>query len=114
MKLLFDQNLSFKLVDRLADLFPDSVHVGSVGLSSASDLEIWDYASSNGLAIISKDDDFRQLAMLRGAPPKIIWLQVGNSATTEIERTLRSRFPAIDAFSRDEESSFLIVPKDAV
>ena len=114
MKLLFDQNLSHKLVDQLADVYPGSAHVRSVGLSTASDLDVWNYAASNDLTIVSKDDDFRQMSTLRGAPPKIIWLQVGNCPTVEIERTLRSRYPALESFLRDSEASFLIVRKDAV
>ena len=59
MKLLFDQNLSFRLVAKLQDVYPDSTHVRMVGLSEAPDLEVWNYASSNGLTMVSKDDDFR-------------------------------------------------------
>ena len=42
MKLLFDQNLSPKLVTRLADLFPGSLHVQSAGLDQADDEKIWE------------------------------------------------------------------------
>jgi predicted nuclease of predicted toxin-antitoxin system len=114
VKLLFDENLSFKLAEKLADVYPESDHVRSAGLSGARDLEIWEFASAEGFTIVSKDDDFRQLSILRGAPPKVIWLQVGNRSTSEIEEILRRRYPAIEAFDRDAEASFLIVPKDAV
>ncbi|MBC8340754.1 MAG: DUF5615 family PIN-like protein [Proteobacteria bacterium] len=114
MKLLLDQNLSFRLVAMLEDIYPDSTHVRSIGLAESSDLAVWEYASTNGHTIVSKDDDFRQMSILRGAPPKVIWLQVGNCSTDVVERILRSRYPAIESFSRDAESSFLIVPTDAV
>jgi predicted nuclease of predicted toxin-antitoxin system len=114
VKLLFDQNLSFRLVAKLEDVYADSTHVRMVGLSEAPDLEVWNYASSNNLTIVSKDDDFRQMSILQGAPPQVIWLQVGNCSTSLIEGILRSRYPVIEAFSRDAESSFLIVPTDAV
>ena len=114
MKLLFDQNLSFKLVASLSDLFPESTHVGATGLSQAADAEIWSFAAARGFTIVSKDDDFRQLSMLRGAPPKVVWLQVGNCATSQIEQLLRRRYPAIESFSRSAESTFLIVRLDAV
>ena len=114
MKLLFDENVSFKLAEKLADVYPESAHVRSAGLTGARDHEIWDFASAEGFTIVSKDDDFRQLSILRGAPPKVIWLQVGNCSTAEIEQVLRSRYPAIEAFDRHTEASFLIVPKDAV
>jgi predicted nuclease of predicted toxin-antitoxin system len=114
VKLLFDQNLSFRLVASLTDLFPGSTHVGTAGLDRSTDAEIWSFAASRDFMIVSKDDDFRQLSMLRGAPPKVIWLQVGNCATSQIEQLLRRRYPAIESFSRSAESTFLIVRMDAV
>src|SRR5712692_6503846 len=70
MKLLFDHNLSYKLVGRLADLFPDAAHVRNVHLHEADDPTVWEYARANGFAIVSKDEDFHQLSFLYGAPPK--------------------------------------------
>ena len=78
MKLLFDNNLSHKLVSRLDDLFPDSSHVMTEGLDEAEDHEIWDYAKENGFAIITKDSDYDDLSIVRGFPPKVIWLKIGN------------------------------------
>lgn len=69
MKLLFDQNLSPKLVTRLADLFPDSSHVQSAALDRADDNQIWEYARLNGFAIVTKDEDYNNLSVLRGSPP---------------------------------------------
>ena len=48
MKLLFDENLSFKLCERLASFFPDSVQVRSVGSAEADDRAIWDFARDKG------------------------------------------------------------------
>ena len=60
MKLLFDHNLSPKLVNRLADLFPDSSHVKGVGLDYASDDQVREHARLNGFAIVTKDEDFNK------------------------------------------------------
>ena len=65
MKLLFDENVSPRLVDALSDAFPESVHVRDAGLSRASDAAIWDYARNRGLTIVSKDSDFHQAARSR-------------------------------------------------
>ena len=70
MKLLFDENLSYRLAAQLATVFPDSQHVDSVGLHSRTDIEIWNFAGNNGFTIVTKDDDFRQRSFLSGAPPK--------------------------------------------
>jgi predicted nuclease of predicted toxin-antitoxin system len=68
MKLLFDENLSRKLVPLVEDLFPGSAHVTRVGISSgASDQQVWDYARQNGFVIITADNDFLSLADTRGA-----------------------------------------------
>jgi hypothetical protein len=58
VRLLFDQNLSPRLVTVLADVFPGSTHVRDVGLSSANDEEVWAYAIEHELAIVSKDSDY--------------------------------------------------------
>ena len=64
MKLLFDQNLSPRLVRRLADIYADSIHVREIGLRDADDSAIWDYAKLNGFVIVSKDSDFQQRSLL--------------------------------------------------
>src|SRR5438552_3709545 len=101
MKLLFDQNLSPKLVARLADLFPGSSHVQSEGLDSANDDQIWDHARQNGFAIVSKDADYNNMSVVRGSPPKVIWLLLGNCTTGQVEAVFRRRFADIDAFEKD-------------
>jgi predicted nuclease of predicted toxin-antitoxin system len=77
--LLFDENLAARLVAALADIYPDSVHVGAVGLLGASDFAIWQHARENGLVLVSKDEDFHRLSVLFGPPPNVIWLRLGNS-----------------------------------
>ncbi len=81
MKLLFDENLSPKLVQALEPEYPGSAHVRTLGLRGATDDTIWERARQEGYAIVSKDNDFRQLSFLYGAPPKVIWLSVGNAGT---------------------------------
>jgi predicted nuclease of predicted toxin-antitoxin system len=71
-RLLFDQNLSPRLVTRLAGLFPGSGHVRDVGLSRADDAGVWKFAGENGLAIVTKDGDFHQMSFVPGLPPKVV------------------------------------------
>jgi len=98
MKSLFDENLSHKLVRRLADLFPDSVHVRDAGLKAADDPPVWEYAKNN---------DIHQRSFTFGRPPKIIWLRLGNCATSQAEEVLWRNFIAISAFYEDDVASFL-------
>jgi predicted nuclease of predicted toxin-antitoxin system len=101
MKLLFDQNLSPRLVGCLADLFPGSSHVQTEGLDCASDDQVWERARLNGFAIVSKDVDFNSLSVMRGSPPKVIWLLLGNCTTAQVESVFRERFGDIEAFDSD-------------
>jgi predicted nuclease of predicted toxin-antitoxin system len=75
VKLLFDENLSRKLVERLSDLFPGSTHVAFVGLLKAPDIEIWEHAKVHGYAIVTADAVFYQIATTLGPPPKVVWLR---------------------------------------
>jgi predicted nuclease of predicted toxin-antitoxin system len=81
LKLLADENLPPRLVRDLADLFPDSAHISSAGLSAAADTVIWEFAKANGFAFLTKDKDFANLSIVRGTPPKVILLQKGNCST---------------------------------
>jgi predicted nuclease of predicted toxin-antitoxin system len=107
MKLLFDQNLSHRLLGQLAAEFPASSHVREVGLVTAPDPDLWAYAASNGFAIVSKDTDFQQRALLFGHPPKVIWVRLGNCTTAAVASLLRSRLADILAFEGDPVASFL-------
>jgi len=107
VRLLFDENLSHQLVRLLADLFPQSVHVRDVGLKSADDPVVWQYAKDNHLIIVSKDSDLHQRSFVLGHPPKLVWVRLGNCSTAEVEGLLRRHFSVIMAFHDDAESSFL-------
>ena len=70
MKLLLDENLSRRLVARLAELYPGSIHVEQASLLASSDRQIWEYAKAHGFAIVSTDSDFFEMATTLGPPPK--------------------------------------------
>lgn len=89
MKLLFDQNLSHRLVAALAQDFPGSSQVRPLGLDRAADQEIWEYAAANRYCIVTLDADFAELSALRGSPPKVVWLRCGNRPTEHIEDLIR-------------------------
>jgi predicted nuclease of predicted toxin-antitoxin system len=109
VKLLFDENVSHKLVSGLASEYPGSAHVRNVGLSGAEDPQIWDHARTHGFAIVSKDTDFRERSYVEGFPPKIIWLDVGNAGTAAIAALLRRERERIERLETLEETSVLIL-----
>jgi predicted nuclease of predicted toxin-antitoxin system len=109
VKLLFDQNLSPRLVEQLGDLFPGSAHVQSLQLDRALDVSLWDFARKNDFLLVTKDVDFSDRSALFGYPPKVIWLRLGNCTTAEIESTLRAHHEAIDTFNNDGSVGVLTI-----
>ena len=107
MRLLFDENLSFRLVRELADAYPDSAHVRDVGLRGAEDQRIWEYAAEHGFLLASKNTDFYQRSLVYGAPPKVIWLRSGNVPTAVVAALLRHRRTVVHRFYDDPDASFL-------
>jgi len=109
MKLLFDENLSPRLVEMLADVYPDSAQVDRVGLGSASDAVVWEYAKAQGFVIVSKDSDYQELSTIKGHPPKFIWLRRGNCSTRQIESLLRINSARLLEFDRDDDLGYLML-----
>lgn len=109
MKLLFDQNISDRLLDLLSDTYPGSLHVRRIGLATADDEQVWNYAAQYNLTIVSKDSDFRQRSFLFGPPPKVVSIAFGNCSTGEIERALRARRIELEEFARSTESALLVI-----
>ena len=107
MKLLFDQNLSFKLCQAIADLFPGSSQVRLLGMAEADDTIVWQHAKANAVALVTQDSDFADMAALYGSPPKVIWLRCGNQPTCVIEKLLRDHAQAIAAFEEDTTAGCL-------
>ncbi len=107
--LLLDENLSAKLVSQLAEMFSGVTHVKRHGLERSSDEAIWEFASAQRLAVVSKDTDYLRLSFLKGAPPKVIWLRVGNCSTEEIAKVLQEAQSHIHKFVASD-ADFLILP----
>lgn len=98
MNLLFDQNISYKIISKIDDIFPHAQHIKNVGLADHSDSDIWEYAMNSNSCIVTFDSDFYDLSIVRGTPPKIIWLRTGNMTTRSIEEIIRSNYELIAEF----------------
>ena len=109
MKLLLDENLSPRLIASIEVLYPGSTHVEDCGLVNTPDEEVWNYAGEKGFAIVTKDSDFSELSVLRGSPPKVIWLRIGNCTTVRAGFLLRDAFPRIQAFLDADEENCLVL-----
>ncbi|MEO6995958.1 MAG: DUF5615 family PIN-like protein [Lacunisphaera sp.] len=109
MKLLFDQNLSSNLVQQISDLFPGSKHVKQIGMTRSDDSEIWAYARDHGFVLVSKDSDFQQRSLVLGAPPKVVWLRVGNCPSRLIQELLRNHSVELHAFDEGTTHSLMVL-----
>ncbi|MCU0543153.1 MAG: DUF5615 family PIN-like protein [Oscillatoriaceae cyanobacterium Prado104] len=109
MKLLLDEKLSDVIIHRIIDLYPDSAHVKTLGLTNTDDSIIWEYAKTNNFVIVSKDSDFHQRSLLYDHPPKFIYLRIGNSPTSKIVQILRDNFDTITQFWNSEVESILVL-----
>lgn len=110
IRLLFDANLSWRLVKKVADVFPDSIHVNRTGLPvPARDEAIWGWAEkqSDMVLIISNDEDFERLSRLRGFPPKVVLLRTGNQSSAFIEGLIRKHQAAIFDLAKSSEYGIL-------
>lgn len=107
MKLLLDHNISHKLVALLADVFPGSTQTRLLNFGRTGDSQLWLFARTHDYLIVTKDRDVAELAILRGSPPKVIWLRVGNCKTSFVEQTLRANVDAINDLALDPEKVVL-------
>jgi predicted nuclease of predicted toxin-antitoxin system len=107
LKLLFDQNISPRIVNQIQKEFAESKHVRHVGLEDSADSEIFQYAKSKGFSIVTFDSDFVDLNVVKGFPPKIIWLKTGNLTTSAISQLLNENILSIHNFLELQDTGIL-------
>ncbi len=109
IRLLFDENLSASLVRRLASAYPGSLHVRDLGHGGATDAKVWSLAKEHGAVLVSRDEDFRAMAVLFGPPPKVVWLNIGNVGTEQVARLLEASAGALERLVANGEESYLVL-----
>ena len=107
MKLLLDQNVSYRLVKKLESLFPGTQQVSNLGLSNKPDRLIWEFAKKEGFTIVTFDSDFYDLSLTQGHPPKLIWIKARNVTSKNLEIILSTKANQIQHFAEDKELSCL-------
>ena len=103
MKLLFDQNISFRVAKKLQSHFSGCLHVSDCKLNDSEDPYIWEYAKNNDFAIVTFDSDFYDISIINGHPPKIIWLRTGNLKTNDIVQLMIDNQKTIISFLEQKE-----------
>lgn len=110
MRLLFDQNLSWKLVRLLADVYDGCSHVRDLGMADATDTVIWAHAAEHGFTVVTKDSDFLQRSLRLGFPPKVVWMRIGNCSVEASAQLLREKYIRIHRFHHDPDAAVLTLP----
>jgi predicted nuclease of predicted toxin-antitoxin system len=107
VRLLLDENLSESVIPTILDLYPESLHIRLLGAGGAADGIVWQLAIQHECLLVTRDEDFLRLSIMRGAPPKVVWLAVGNRSNQDIVNLLRMRHQEIHDFSRHELATVL-------
>lgn len=107
-KILIDNNLSVKLQEVLADVFPGSMHVADLYLTDAVDSQLWKLAQEQEYAIMTKDKDFYHRVSVSGAPPAIIWITRGNCSNREMLELVEKHIPMVRSFLASSQDLLII------
>jgi predicted nuclease of predicted toxin-antitoxin system len=109
VKALIDQNLSFRLLEAISQRFPGSCHVRDIGLTGDDDERIWRLAKDEGFTILTKDNDFLARALVRGHPPQVVQVCLGNASTRQIASLLHAKFDDIERFVMESKESVFML-----
>jgi predicted nuclease of predicted toxin-antitoxin system len=107
MKLLLDANLSWRLVRALSSSFPKINHINELLPQPAKDIAIWNLAFQEDYIIVTNDEDFLNLLLNRGFPPKIILLKTGNQSNFYLINLLIKNKSAIEGLYSSKEFGIL-------
>jgi predicted nuclease of predicted toxin-antitoxin system len=108
MKLLFDQNISHKIILHITDIISECTHVSAAGLHNFQDIEIWNFAKENGFIIVTLDSDFINFATLYRCPPKVIIIKNFNASTRGISEKIRQAHLTISEFAESDDCVLII------
>ena len=108
MKILIDQNISFRLIAHINQVLPNIHHVKTLGLINAPDYQIFRYARENNFdAILTLDEDFYNIVLAHGTPPKIIWLRLKNASVVTQAQHIMNNLLLIHHFFKDDKTDCL-------
>ena len=107
MKLLLDENISRRIIPKLQVHYPKSDHVALIDLEHLPDSEIWCYALNNDFTIVTKDSNFEEMSLIKGSPPKVIWIKLGNVSNTVLLSTLIENQTHIESMINQKSTNCL-------
>ncbi|WP_404421462.1 DUF5615 family PIN-like protein [Nibricoccus sp. IMCC34717] len=94
-RFLVDNQLPAALARWLKAKGFEAQHVLELDLAQSPDGAIWERAAKEGAAIVSKDEDFARLSVMRPEQVQVVWLRIGNCRTAVLLEKLENAWPAI-------------------
>ena len=94
-RFLVDNQLPVALARWLTTKGCHAEHVLSLDLARAKDEEIWARAAIDCCIIVTKDEDFPNLTLVRPELVAVVWLRVGNCRTVDLLATMDRAWPDI-------------------
>lgn len=104
MKIVIDQNISFRIIPHINHLFTEIIHIRTLGWTDAPDIVIFRNAKQQDFdAILTLDEDFDNIILENSPPPKILWLRVRNCTTNHLAKIIVDKIEVINEFLKDKE-----------
>ena len=108
MKLLLDENISWRLVSKLKQYFDELQHISFIAINHpATDRQIWNFALENNFIIATNDADFIDLMNLYNFPPKVVLLKTNNQSTNYIFNLIVAEIEEIKRLEQTTEYGLL-------
>jgi predicted nuclease of predicted toxin-antitoxin system len=97
MRFVVDNQLPPRLSKFLEEAGHDSVHVAMVGMDTADDRALWDWARREDRVVVSKDEDLLFLANRPGDTGRLIWVRLRNCRREALVEAFSRSLPAVVA-----------------
>ncbi|MCW5911624.1 MAG: DUF5615 family PIN-like protein [Cyclobacteriaceae bacterium] len=108
MKLLLDANLSWRLTKPLQKHFTVN-HILDFFKHNEQDSVLWDFAKREKYMIVTNDEDFVDILLSKGWPPKIILIRTGNQSNNFLLDLLAGKKTEIELFHQREDLGLLLI-----
>ncbi len=107
MKLLLDQNISYRAIKPLSAEYTEVAQIGRLGMAQTDDAMVWQYARTHDFMMVTFDPYFSERNIISGHPIKVIWLRFPNTRTEVVVDMLLNSLEKIEAFSKNKQISCL-------
>ena len=95
-RFIIDNQLPATLVVWLEAKGCQAEHVLKLHLAQSPDEILWERAARDGAVIVSKDEDFAHLTIVRPEAVSVLWIRLGNCRTPVLLAAMERAWPTIE------------------